>query len=128
MLEISRTFDLQAAHRLPYTPEDHKCHRLHGHTWTVRLVVTGPLHPVLGWIVDYADVDAIWTEKVYEKLDHTCLNDTIPNPTTEIIAAWIYAAVQPPFAKLGCRVLRIEVGEGGRNMCTLVIDPPEAPL
>lgn len=122
MLEISRTFELQAAHRLPNTPEGHKCHRLHGHTWRVRVVVTGPIDPVLGWIVDYADIDAAWNGHVFRKIDHTLLNDAIPNPTTECIAGWMYAALQPPLAKLGTRLLRIEIDEGDRNRCVLTAE------
>ena len=127
MLEISRTFELQAAHRLPHTPPSHKCNRMHGHTWNVRVVITGPIHPVYGWIIDYATMDALWVNKVHRKLDHTVLNDTIPNPTTECIAGWIYAALQPEYAKAGCRILRIDVGEGNLNCCTLVAEQPEVP-
>lgn len=124
MLEISRTFELQAAHRLPYTPEGHKCHAMHGHTWRVRIVVTGPIDPVLGWIVDYGDLDAAWMGHVHRRLDHTVLNDTIPNPTTECISGWIYAALQPPLAKVGARLIRIEIDEGSRNRCVLTAEEP----
>lgn len=126
-MEISRTFDLQAAHFLPATPAAHKCHAMHGHTWSVRIGVTGPIDPVLGWIVDYAEIDAAWTERVHARLDHTVLNDTIPNPTTELLAGWIYAAMQSKLARLGVRVSRVEIQEGNRNRCILLIDAAHDP-
>lgn len=124
MLEISRTFDLQAAHHLPVVPEGHKCRRLHGHTWSIRVVVTGDISPITGWIIDYADLDAIWDHEVHRKLDHSLLNDSIPNPTTEIMAGWMYAKLQPPLAKRGVRLLRIEIDEGGRSRCVLTAEVP----
>ena len=38
-LYIAKTFDFDAAHFLPHVPEDHKCRRMHGHTYRVRLGV-----------------------------------------------------------------------------------------
>ena len=55
--EISRKYRIEAAHRLPHVPEDHKCRRLHGHSFEVTLHVTGEVDPKLGWILDYADID-----------------------------------------------------------------------
>ena len=34
-MEIFREFTIEAAHRLPRMPEDHKCFRLHGHSFRV---------------------------------------------------------------------------------------------
>ena len=31
--EIFKEFTFEAAHRLPYVPDDHKCSRLHGHSY-----------------------------------------------------------------------------------------------
>lgn len=126
MIEISREFEIQAAHSLPHTPSSHKCHRKHGHTWTIEVWITGEMHPHLGWIIDYGDLQEIWNKHVHSELDHTDMNDTIPNPTTEIIASWIYAQLQPPLAREGCRLTRIVVREGRRNRTTLTIEQPRA--
>jgi len=123
MITISRTFPIQAAHRLPNTPPDHKCHRLHGHTWHVRLEVLGPLHPTLGWIVDYGDLDAAWQEHVHRVLDHGCMNDTLPNPTTELLAMWIWIVMYPPVRALGASLVRVEIDEGDRNRCVFLAAP-----
>lgn len=38
---IYKDFHFEAAHKLPYVPEGHKCGRLHGHSFMVRLELTG---------------------------------------------------------------------------------------
>ena len=42
-MEIYKEFSFEAAHKLPNVPEGHKCARLHGHTFYVRIVVSGPV-------------------------------------------------------------------------------------
>ena len=83
---IEDSFD--SAHWLPNVPEDHKCHRMHGHTYRIRLEVFGPVDPVTGWIIDYTELKAEW-EIIKRDLDHKTLNDVLPNPTCELIAAYI---------------------------------------
>ena len=39
--EIFKEFTFEAAHKLPNVPEGHKCGRLHGHSFVVRLYITG---------------------------------------------------------------------------------------
>lgn len=36
-MDIYKEFQFEAAHRLPYVPEGHKCSRLHGHSFRVRI-------------------------------------------------------------------------------------------
>ena len=38
---IFKEFQFEAAHRLPHVPEGHKCGRLHGHSFLVRLELSG---------------------------------------------------------------------------------------
>ena len=38
-MEIYKEFHFEAAHRLPNVPPGHKCARLHGHSFQVRLSV-----------------------------------------------------------------------------------------
>ena len=44
-MEIWKDFTFEAAHRLPNLPPDHKCARLHGHSYQVRIYVDGDLDP-----------------------------------------------------------------------------------
>ena len=55
-MEIFKEFTFEAAHRLPNVPSDHKCSRLHGHSFRCELHVSGPLHPTFGWVTDFAEL------------------------------------------------------------------------
>ncbi|MBE0565732.1 MAG: 6-carboxytetrahydropterin synthase QueD [Krumholzibacteria bacterium] len=93
---ITKSFRFDAAHWLPHVPAEHKCRRLHGHTYTVVLGLEGELDPQLGWVQDYTEVAAA-CRPLLRELDHRCLNDLegLENPTAEILAAWIHARLAP---------------------------------
>lgn len=95
-MEIFKEFTFDSAHYLPNVPETHKCRRMHGHTYRVRVVVRGPLDPVLGWVCDFADIKKLITP-VKNRLDHFTLNDIegLENPTAENLAIWIWNVLQP---------------------------------
>ena len=59
MIEITHEFAFEAAHHLPHVPEGHKCRRLHGHSYKVTLQVMGEIDPVLGWFIDFGDLDEL---------------------------------------------------------------------
>ena len=50
-MEIYKDFSFDSAHFLPNVPAGHKCGRLHGHTFQLRIVVTGPVGETTGWIL-----------------------------------------------------------------------------
>jgi len=83
---INDTFE--AAHCLPNVEEGHKCAGIHGHSWHVRIVIEGKINEKTGWVCDFDDVKKVW-KPLWEKLDHSNLNDFIPNPTSELVATWI---------------------------------------
>jgi 6-pyruvoyltetrahydropterin/6-carboxytetrahydropterin synthase len=95
-MELRRTFQFEAAHRLTQVPSGHKCARLHGHSFQVEVVVEGPLDPQLGWVMDYADIKAAFAP-LYQQLDHNYLNDLpgLENPTSELLAIWIWERLKP---------------------------------
>jgi 6-pyruvoyltetrahydropterin/6-carboxytetrahydropterin synthase len=88
---ITKSFSFDSAHWLPQVPENHKCRRLHGHTYKVTLGLEGPLESHLGWVQDYGEVSLAFAPML-EALDHRCLNeiDGLENPTAEILAVWIF--------------------------------------
>ena len=55
---LFKDFTFEAAHHLPHVPEGHKCGRLHGHSFMVRLEITGEVDPHTGWIMDFAELKA----------------------------------------------------------------------
>ncbi len=100
-MEIFKEFTFEAAHDLPNTPEGHKCRRLHGHSFRVRLAVEGPVDEHTGWVMDFADIKAAF-HPIWERLDHHYLNDIpgLENPTSEVIAKWIWAELKPVLPQL----------------------------
>ena len=87
--EIRRDMRFEAAHRLPHVSADHKCYRLHGHSFRVSVVVDGPVDPELGWVIDFADVDAAF-RPLFVVLDHNYLNEIegLETPTSEVLARY----------------------------------------
>ena len=90
-MEVFKIFQIEAAHRLPNVPADHKCARLHGHSFRIAVHVAGEVDRDLGWVQDFADISAAF-EPVRKRLDHYYLNEVpgLENPTSENIAAWIW--------------------------------------
>lgn len=93
---LFKEFTFDSAHFLPNVPEGHKCKEMHGHTYRLRVWVEGPLDPVLGWVMDFADLKKV-VKPVVNRLDHKCLNKIkgLENPTCERIAVYIWDEVKP---------------------------------
>ena len=100
-LELRKTFQFEAAHLLPHLPSDHKCRRLHGHSFRAEIVVAGECDPKLGWVMDYADISAAF-KPLFDQLDHRYLNEVagLQNPTSENVAAWIWERLKPGLPQL----------------------------
>jgi 6-pyruvoyltetrahydropterin/6-carboxytetrahydropterin synthase len=114
-MEIWREFTFEAAHRLPHVPAGHKCARLHGHSFRVAVHVRGPLDPTLGWVMDFADLKAAW-RPLDEALDHRYLNEIpgLENPTSEVLARWIWQRLTPGLPGLSEVVVRETCTSGCR--------------
>lgn len=128
-LEISKDFEFEAAHSLPHLPYTHKCHRLHGHSYKLKVTCAGEIDPAFGWVIDYADISKV-VKTVIEAIDHTnidqlftvpprpALNDkglpiapdlghkTKPS-TAENLAIWFYKQLKPTLPS----VVAIEIKE-----------------
>ena len=106
-VRLVKTFHFEAAHRLPRVPEGHKCARLHGHSFRVDVEVEGPIDVSKGWLIDYADIKEAFAP-LHERLDHHYLNEIegLENPTSEILAAWIWERLQPRLEGLARVVVR----------------------
>jgi len=92
---------------------------MHGHTFGVRDVVVGPVHPQLGWVLDFADFQALWAP-VHAALDHRVLNEIagLENPTSEQLAIWIWRALDAPVRALGPVLATVAVTETGGFVVT----------
>jgi len=91
----------EAAHHLPHVPPGHKCGRLHGHGFGVRIVADAR-HASLNDILLQA-----WPP-LFAQLNHRYLNDIpgLDNPTSEVMAAWLYQQLQPRLAGLAWAEVR----------------------
>jgi len=76
-LGVTETID--CAHMLPGHP---KCGQLHGHTYTVEVVVEGETRD--GMVLDFADLRSR-IRQVLAPYDHRNWNDVLDNPTVENI-------------------------------------------
>jgi 6-pyruvoyltetrahydropterin/6-carboxytetrahydropterin synthase len=95
-LELRKNFQFEAAHLLPHLPANHKCRRLHGHSFQAEIAIAGPCDPKLGWVMDYAEMSDAF-KPLWEQLDHRYLNEVpgLENPTSEQIAVWIWQRLKP---------------------------------
>lgn len=92
MYELLVKVDFEAAHRVVGYPG--KCNRMHGHNWTIDVMVVGTELNELGFLVDFKDLKAAIDELVISRLDHYYLNELdafkTMNPTAENMARFIY--------------------------------------
>jgi 6-pyruvoyltetrahydropterin/6-carboxytetrahydropterin synthase len=113
-LEISKDYTFDSAHSLHHLPSTHKCHRMHGHTYGLRIIVRGEMDEAMGWVQDYADISAA-VKPLLERIDHHNLNEVLPCITTaENLAIWIYRELKPLLPMLCC----VEIKETASSLVT----------
>ena len=106
-MEIFKEFRIEAAHRLPNLPAEHKCSRLHGHSFRIEVRVEGEVDPHLGWVTDFADLSAAF-QPLHDQLDHRYLNEVegLENPTSEHLARWVWERLSPSLPQLSQVIVR----------------------
>lgn len=118
-MEVFKEFQFEAAHRLPNVPPEHKCSRLHGHSFQVTLYISGEINQDSGWIMDFGDIKKVF-KPIYEQLDHNYLNDIpgLENPTSEVLAKWIWQELKPLLPELS----KIQIRETCTSGCIYIGD------
>ncbi len=96
-MDLVVDFRFCAAHRLPLHPG--RCHRLHGHSYRLQVVVSGNPDGRSGMVVDFYDVEAA-VQPVVKAIDGTCLNDVLRNPTAEAISVYLWRRIAPDLPEL----------------------------
>lgn len=101
-VELTKSYAFEAAHRLPMVPADHKCARMHGHSFRVEVTLAGAVDERAGWLVDFGDITAIVEPLLKSELDHRALNDVpgLENPTSENLCRWLWKRLEPSIAGL----------------------------
>lgn len=113
-MEIYKDFTFESAHSLPHVSEGHKCKRVHGHSFGVRIYVEKDLDKKMGWVMDYAEIKEKF-KPIYERIDHHYLNEIagLENPTSENIAIWIWQELKPSLPEL----CKLEIRETCTSGC-----------
>ena len=113
-MRLYKDFSFEAAHRLPNVSAGHKCARLHGHSFLVRVSVDGAVGEESGWVMDFAELKAAFGP-LHDRLDHRYLNEIpgLENPTSENLAQWIWRELRPGLPDLA----EIEVRETCSSGC-----------
>jgi len=116
---LSKTYSIEAAHRLPKVSADHKCSRLHGHSFRITLRITGDIDPEHGWIIDFSEIDEAW-KPIHNAIDHRYLNEIpgLENPTSEILAHWIFDRIKLTRGRL----VAVTIAETCSAACTVYAD------
>jgi 6-pyruvoyltetrahydropterin/6-carboxytetrahydropterin synthase len=96
-MELARRYRFEAAHRLPRVPADHKCARMHGHSFEIEVVIAGEMDETMGWLVDFAEITRVVEPVLKNELDHRALNDVpgLENPTSEVLCVWLWRRLLP---------------------------------
>src|SRR6266849_659488 len=89
MYTIGKQFHFSASHQLVHLPDGHPCKRLHGHNYTVELILCSHALDRRGFVLDYNEM-APFAKHIYETLDHRHLNDRMEMPTAERIAEYLW--------------------------------------
>jgi 6-pyruvoyltetrahydropterin/6-carboxytetrahydropterin synthase len=100
-MEVYKEFTFESAHRLPNVPDGHKCGRLHGHSYWVKITIEGEVGEETGWVQDFADLKEAF-KPLHDRLDHNYLNEIpgLENPTSEVVAVWIWKKLKPKLPML----------------------------
>ena len=91
MYQISKQFTFSASHQLLNLPQDHPCHRLHGHNYVVEAVLESESLNQYGFVRDYNELDEL-KNYIDENLDHRHLNEVFghDDTTAENLAHFLY--------------------------------------
>lgn len=75
----------------------------------------GPVDETSGMVIDFADIQSAFAP-LHAKLDHYYLNeiDGLENPTSEILAKWIWQRLEPSLPNLSEVVIRETCTSGCR--------------
>lgn len=120
-IAVERHFD--AAHFL--RNYGGKCENLHGHSFKVVVRLNATKLNNIGLAYDFTILKRLLNE-VLSRFDHTCLNDVPPfnkiNPSSENIAATIFAELQPQLSSTSATLIAVEVWESPQSQAIYMPD------
>ncbi len=109
---IGKSFTFAASHQLPGLPEGHQCGRLHGHNYTVEVVLGAEELVGPGFVTDFGEL-APFKAHLDTTYDHRHLNEVMKTaPTSErlaaVLAEWFIENLEP---EIPGRLLVLRVSE-----------------
>jgi 6-pyruvoyltetrahydropterin/6-carboxytetrahydropterin synthase len=113
---IWKEFSFDSATRLKHAPQGSDRHRLHGHTYTLKLHLNAPLDQAMGWTVDFGDVKDVFSP-IFKAIDHHAATDFpgLPDGDTASLAHWVFAQTKSTLPSL----YRIDLHETPGTGCML---------
>ncbi len=115
-MQLRKEFTFDAAHNL--VKYHGKCEALHGHTYRLAVILEGKPDEE-GMILDFCELSSVVKELVISRLDHSYINDIIPQPTAENIAYWVWEQIEAKVARPNCKLYAVEVWET-RTSCAVL--------
>ena len=109
---VSKVFTFDSAHQL--TDYHGECENLHGHTFRLTVTIENAVQKD-GMAFDFLLLKNVVREKIIARLDHTYLNDLMPNPSAENLAIWIWDELA---AALPVQLHEIQLGETPTSFVT----------
>lgn len=106
---LVKEFEFDSAHFLP--KYNGKCEALHGHTYKLVVKLEGVPYGEEAMIMDFVEFKKIVNEKVIDVIDHTCLNDILPQSSAENIVVWIWQKLEAELKRPNCNLFEIELWE-----------------
>ena len=118
MYELMVEGNFDAAHQL--IGYEGPCEKLHGHTWKVRMQVSGKKLNKIGVVEDFKKLKAVLYGTL-SRFDHTNLNTLAPfrkvNPTSENVAKYIFDDLAEKLGK-SVRLEKVTVFESSVTSAT----------
>jgi 6-pyruvoyltetrahydropterin/6-carboxytetrahydropterin synthase len=106
MMTVYKKCRIEIAHRI----DGHAtCGKVHGHSIDIVVGIRGRLHLKTGMVMDFKTIKHYIKKEVVDRFDHAFLNDTLPIPTAEYLALYIFKKLT--FAGLNVVVVRVHETE-----------------
>lgn len=108
MFRLQTTVSIESSHIIPNHPG--KCRNLHGHSWNITVSLeAADVKPETGMVIDFGIV-----KDVIRAYDHQHLNDHLPLPTAENLAAFLWS-------KIRARIVEDLGPEAAKGLCELLV-------
>ncbi|MGA7874121.1 MAG: 6-carboxytetrahydropterin synthase QueD [Desulfoferrobacter sp.] len=123
LYEVKIVSDFAAAHNLRNFRG--KCENLHGHNWTIEVVLRGRQLNESGILLDFAELKQA-TRELLAELDHNYLND-LPffkehNPSSENIARFLFERLSDKLNSDDLWLYRVTAWESNDACATFMYD------